>query len=251
MPRAVLRGVPDSFASALVMEERPLIDVERARAQHDAYRQMLVSAGYEVTMVDPDEDYPDCPFIEDTAVVLDGVAVVTRPGASQRRGETGPVKDLLANLLPVVELTDPATLDGGDVLRIGNTVFVGKSRRTNDTGIAQFAEIASGDGLRVVAAPVANLLHLKSAVLGLDNETVLIASDCTDPNVFVGLRLIEKPPGERKASALRLHDGSVVVTANTAVTMGLLSAAGFEVDWFDASEFQKADGGLTCLSLLM
>jgi dimethylargininase len=211
---------------------------------------MLEGAGYEVSVIPADEDCPDCPFIEDAAVLLNTLAVITRPGAPERRAETGPVKAALSPVMPLVELTEPATLDGGDVLRLGATLFVGRSRRTNDAGISQLAEIAAGDGLRVIAAPVSNLLHLKSAVLGLDDETVLIATDCTDPTVFVGHRLIEKPPGERGASALRLANGSIVVTANTPATMGLVSGAGFEVDWFDASEFQKADGGLTCLSLL-
>jgi dimethylargininase len=183
-------------------------------------------------------------------VLLDTVAVITRPGAAQRRDEVGAVKAAISGVLTPIEMTEPATLDGGDVLRLGSTLFVGRSRRTNDDGIRQLADIASGDGLRVIAAPVSTLLHLKSAVLGLDDETVLMATDCTDPTVFVGHRVIEKPPGERGASALRLHDGSIVVTANTPVTMGLIQGAGFEVDWFDSSEFQKADGGLTCLSLL-
>ena len=249
-PRAIVRAVPDSFASALVMGERPVLDVDRARGQHIAYRQMLIGAGYELSVVAADEDCPDCPFIEDTAVVLDRVAVVTRPGAPERRGETPAVAAALSETMPLAELTEPATLDGGDVLRIGSTVFVGRSTRTNDAGIAQLAEIASGDGLRVIAAPVSRVLHLKSAVAALDDESVLIAPGCTDPAAFVGYRMIEKPPGETGASALRLHDGSIVVTANSPVTMGLVSAAGFDVDWFDSSEFQKADGGLTCLSLL-
>jgi dimethylargininase len=250
MPKAWVREVPDSFSDALVMEGRPSIDVARARVQHDAYRQMLTGAGYEMTVIPADEGCPDCPFIEDTAVILDSIALITRPGAPERRPETGSVATVLHESMQTVELTEPATLDGGDVLRLGSTLFVGRSQRTNDAGIRQIAEIASGDGIRVIAAPVSKLLHLKSAVLGLDDETILMATDCTDPAVFVGYRVIEKPPGERGASALRLHDGSIVVTANTPVTMGLVSGAGFEVDWFDSSEFQKADGGLTCLSLL-
>ena len=250
MPKAWVREVPESFSDALVMESRPVIDVARARAQHDAYRQMLTGAGYEVTVVAPDESCPDCPFIEDTAVILDSVVVITRPGAPERRPETGVVATVMSESMATVELTEPATLDGGDVLRLGSTMFVGRSRRTNDAGIRQLADFASADGIRVVAAPVSKLLHLKSAVLGLDDETILIATDCTDPAAFIGYRMIEKPPSERGASALRLHDGSVVVTANTPLTMGLVSGAGFEVDWFDSSEFQKADGGLTCLSLL-
>lgn len=251
MHRAVVREVPDSFANALTMGERPVLDVARARDQHDAYRTMLSDSGYRLTVVPADEDCPDCPFIEDAAVVLETFAVITRPGAPERQQETGPVAEALSAMMPVEEITAPGTVDGGDVLRVGSTVFVGRSTRTNDEGIARFAELASADGLRVIAAPVARVLHLKSAVAALDDETILIAPDCTDPAVFVGYRMIEKPPGEKGASALRLHDGRIVVTANTPLTMGLVQAAGYEVDWFDSTEFQKADGGLTCLSLLI
>jgi dimethylargininase len=250
MHRAVVREVPDSFANALTMGERPVLDVAQAREQHASYREMLADAGYDVTVVPADEDCPDCPFIEDTAVVLDTFAIITRPGAPERRPETRPVAEALSALMPIEEISAPGTVDGGDVMRIGTTVFIGRSARTNDAGIAQFAELASADGLRVVAAPVSKVLHLKSAVAALDDETILIAPDCTDPAVFVGYRMIEKPPGEKKGSALRLHDGRIVITANSPVTLGTLEGAGYEVGWFDSSEFQKADGGLTCLSLL-
>ena len=250
MPTSMVREVPDSFEQALTMGERPMLDVDQARSQHDAYRQMLADAGYEVTAVPADEACPDCPFIEDTAVVLDNFAIITRPGAPERRPETGPVATALAGMMPVYEITEPGTVDGGDVMRIGNTVFIGRSARTNDAGIAQFAELASAGGFRVISAPVAKVLHLKSAVAALDDESILIASDCTDPAVFVGFRLIEKPPGEKYGSALRLHDGRLIVTANSPVTIGTLQGAGYEVGWADTTEFQKADGGLTCLSLV-
>jgi dimethylargininase len=249
-PIAMVRAVPDSFAGALVMGERPSIDVGNARAQHAAYRKMLSDAGYQVRTVAADEGCPDCPFIEDTAVVLDSFAMITRPGAEERQPEVGPVAEALGELMPVARMEAPATLDGGDVLRVGNTLFVGKSARTNPEGIAWLAEMASADGLRVVAVPLSGVLHLKTAVLGLDDETVLIAPQFTDPAAFVGYRWVEKPPGEALSSALRLHDGRVVVTANSPLTMGAVSVAGFDVEWFDAYEFQKADGGLTCLSLL-
>lgn len=250
MPNAMVRAVPDSFVDALTMGGKPLLDADRAREQHLRYRQMLSDAGYQVSVVAADEDCPDCPFIEDAAVVLDSFAVATRPGAPERQPEVGPVAGALARMMPIAELTDPATLDGGDVLRMGKTLFVGKSARTNTEGIRQLAALAADDGLRVVAAPLTGVLHLKTAILGLDDETILIASQYTDPTVYVGHRLIEKPRGESLASALRLHDGRVVVTADTPLTMGVVSVAGFDVEWFDASEFQKADGGLTCLSLL-
>jgi dimethylargininase len=152
--------------------------------------------------------------------------------------------------MPVHHITEPGTVDGGDVMRVGKDVFIGRSARTNDAGIAQFAEIATQYGFRVVAAPVSKVLHLKSAVVPIDDETLLIASDCTDPATFVGYRLIEKPPAEKDGSALRLHDGRVIVTANSPMTIGTLQGAGYEVGWTDTTEFQKADGGLTCLSLL-
>lgn len=250
MPRAMVREVPDSFVQALTMGDRPVLDVERARSQHAAYRGMLTEAGYDLTVVAADESCPDCPFIEDAAVVLDTFAIITRPGAPERQPETGPVADALSVLMPIQAIEAPGTVDGGDVMKVGNTVFIGRSARTNDAGIAQFAELASADGLRVVAAPVSEVLHLKSAVVPLDDETILIASDCTDPSVFVGYRLIEKPPSEKHGSALRLHDGRVVVTANSPMTIGTLQGAGYEVGWADTTEFQKADGGLTCLSLL-
>lgn len=246
----MVREVPDSFEQAITMGERPVLDVNRARSQHADYRQMLADAGYDVTTVPTDEDCPDCPFIEDTAVVLDDFAIITRPGAPERRPETGPVAAALAEMMPLYEIAGPGTVDGGDVMRIGKTVFIGRSARTNDAGIAQFAELASAGGFRVVVAPVAKVLHLKSAVAALDEESILIASDCTDPAVFVGYRLIEKPPGEKHGSALRLHDGGIIVTANSPMTIGTLQGAGFEVGWADTTEFQKADGGLTCLSLL-
>ncbi len=250
MPFAMLRRVPETFSDAIVMGDRPIISVDKAREQHDAYRRMLVDAGYQVTLLPADDDCPDCPFIEDTAVVLDSLAVMTRPGAVERQPEGGPVAEALARIMPIVEIEDPGTLDGGDVLRMGKTLFVGKSARTNTEGIKQFADFAAEDGLRVIAAPLTSVLHLKTAILGLDAETILISSQYTDPATYVGFRLIEKPRGETLSSALRLHDGRVVITANSPLTMGVVSVAGFDVEWFDASEFQKADGGLTCLSLL-
>jgi dimethylargininase len=195
MPTAVIRGVPDSFVQALTMGEKPFLDADRAREQHFRYRQMLAGAGYQVSVVAADEDCPDCPFIEDAAVVLDTFAVATRPGAPERQPEVGPVAEALARMMPVAELTDPATLDGGDVLRMGKILFVGKSARTNTEGIRQLAALAADDGLRVIAAPLTGVLHLKTAILGLDDETILIASQYTDPAVYVGHRLIEKPPG--------------------------------------------------------
>lgn len=251
-PTALVRGVPLSFSDALVMGERPTIDVERARAQHDGYQEMLQGAGYSLLPVAADEEYPDCPFVEDAAVVLETIAVITRPGAVERRGETGAVAAGLRTLLPLRHIAEPGTIDGGDVLRVGSTVFVGRSTRTNTAAIAQLGEFAAEDGLTVVAVPVTGVLHLKSAVAVLDDETLLIAPDCVDVRQFADYSLLEKAPGETHlASALRLRSGTLAVTTTAPATTQRLRDKGYDVVTVDSSEFQAADGGLTCLSVLV
>lgn len=251
-PTALLRSVPASFTDALVMGERPRLDVARARQQHRYYREVIEAAGYSVHVIDADEDHPDCPFVEDVAVVLSSLAVITRPGAVERRGETEPVAEVLASMMPIRRVGAPATIDGGDVLRIGTTVYVGRSARTNDAGIRQLSEFAAEDGLAVVAVPVRGVLHLKSAVASVDDETILITSDCVDADQFAGFRQIEKAPGEAHlASLLRLRGGVLATTTTAPETRGRLQAAGFETQVVDSSEFQAADGGLTCLSILI
>jgi dimethylargininase len=249
---ALVRAVPDSFVDALVMGERPAINLERARSQHATYRTLLERDGYEVRVIAADEAYPDCPFVEDTAVVLDTVAVATCPGAPQRRGEVAAVAAELERLLPVLQIEAPGTLDGGDVLRVGNALFVGRSARTNDAGIVQLRAIAAEEGLTVVPAVVRNVLHLKSAVAQLDDATLLVAPDCVDVDLFAGYRIIEKVQGEEHlASVLRLGSGRLAATTTAPKTLQRLEEAGFVVELIDSSEFQAADGGLTCLSVLI
>ncbi len=247
-----MRGVPDSFADALVIGETPTIDVDRAREQHAVYTEFLAANGYELTMLESDEALPDCPFVEDTAVILDTVAVLTRPGAEARRGEVRAMAGALEALMPTRNITRPGTLDGGDVLRLGRTVYVGLSARTNRDGINQLAGIAAQGGLETVAVPVGDVLHLKSAVARLDEETVLLAPSCVDRNLFSGYRIIEKVPEEAHlASVLTLGNGSMAATTTAPQTLDRLRHSGYDPVLVDSSEFQAADGGLTCLSVLI
>ena len=234
------------------MGSRPSLDVDRARQQHAAYQAVLAAAGYEIEIVPADEEHPDCPFIEDVAVVLGSLAVITRPGAAERRGEVGPVADRLAGMMATERIKSPGTVDGGDVLVVGGTVYVGRSARTNDAGIAQLSRIAGAAGFDVAAVPVTGVLHLKSAVASLDHETLLVAPGCVDRALFAGYTIIEKEPGEEHfASVLRLRRGPLIVTKRAPITGGRLAAAGYDTLPIDVSEFQAADGGLTCLSLLV
>ena len=249
---ALVRGVPDSFPEALVRGVRPHIDLDEARAQHGRYVRALVEAGYAVEDIATDEEHPDCPFVEDTAVALDNVAVITRPGAVSRRGETEPVAAALAPHRALRHIEAPGTLDGGDVLTIGDQCFVGRSARTNADGIRQFAGFAAEDGYATTPVDVSGVLHLKSAVSCLDDETLLVGPGTVPETMFAGFKIVTKVENElHLTSTLRMRNGRLLITANAPETAERVAAAGFDIDLIDMSEFQAVDGGLTCLSILL
>ncbi len=243
--------MPDSFAAAITMDgSDPGIDAALARHQHDGYRKALEAAGYETEVLPADEAHPDSPFVEDTAVLLAGVALLTRPGAAPRRGEVAAVAAALARRFPTVQMAAPATLDGGDVLQVGGTVYVGRSSRTNDAGIDEVRDVCSGAGLRVVPVGVSGVLHLKSAVVPIGESAVLGRADAVDPGPFAGISWHEMPAGERgRASALDLGNGTVLVPEGCPRTAAVVAEAGAAPEMVGMSEFAKADGGLTCLSI--
>jgi dimethylargininase len=249
---ALIRPVPDSFPKALVRDGQPEIDLERARAQHQEYRHLLEESGHAIHVVPPDETHPDCVFIEDTAVVLGEVAVITRPGAESRRGETAPVEDVLVNRFDIARIRAPGTLDGGDVLLLDNVVYVGRSARTNDDGIDQLRAVAHHRGLEVVTVDVEDVLHLKSAVLAIDEETVVVTPGTVDEAKLHGLQILYEHEEERhRFSALPLLDGTVMVTASAPQTSDMVASEGVEVIPIDVSQIQLADGGLTCMSIIV
>ena len=249
--RALLREIPDTFDRAIISNPDATIDVPAARDQHTDYLSRLEEAGYEVVVIPPDADYPDCVFIEDTALVAGETAVATRPGAPSRRGEVGPVAEALERWYPVVSIEAPATLDGGDVIVLTDKVLVGRSRRTDSEGIAQLASIVSRAGLETLVVPVHQGLHLKSAVLPIDAETMVVTPAAVDETPLDGFRLLYEHETERfQFSALPLADGSVMVTASAPRTTESLRGLGFDVVPIDISQIQAADGGLTCMSLL-
>ncbi len=180
--------------------------------------------GNELEILTADNDHPDCVFIEDTAVVIGSVAVATRPGEEARRGELQPVIERLERMVPVVEIEAPGTLDGGDVMVLEDNVFVGRSKRTNDEGIAQLRVIVESQGLSVIAVPVEGVLHLKSGVLPVDDHTVVVTKGTVDESLLAGLHIIHEAPHERHAfSALPLRSGEVLVTANAPDTTALVA----------------------------
>jgi dimethylargininase len=251
MSTALLRAVADTFDRAIVSEHGRVPDVARARRQHETYAAALRRAGYGIEMLPADDDHPDCVFIEDTAVVLGSVVIAARPGAEERRDEVTRVVEHLGGRFPITWIEPPGTLDGGDVMIMGDTVYVGRSKRTNDEGIAQLRVVAERQGSAVVAVPVAGVLHLKSGVLPVDDYTVVVTPGTVDESLLTGLRIVYEAPHERHAfSALPLRNGEVLVTAKAPDTAALVADLGLRVVPVDVSEIQAADGGLTCISIL-
>ncbi len=249
---AITRGVSPALARCeLTHRERVPIDHERAADQHAAYEAVLAGLGCTIRRLPADPDHPDCVFVEDLAVVFDELAVVTRPGAPSRRGEAPPVADALREFRPLVRLRPPAVLDGGDVLVTGRRVFVGLSSRTDEAGAAQLAAAVGPHGYEVTTIAVPRALHLKTAATEAAPGLLLIDPERIDPGVFAGLEHVAVAPGEgAAANALRIGT-TLLVAAGFEGTRRRLEALGLAVVEVANDELAKAEGGLTCCSLLV
>lgn len=249
---AITRGVPDSIVSCeLTHLQREPIDAAVARRQHAEYERALTDLGCEIRRIEADERYPDCVFIEDTAIVLDEVAILSRPGAESRRGEVDAVAPVLSEYRQVLRIEAPATLDGGDVLRVERTLFVGLSTRTESGAIEQLGRLLGPYGYHVVPVPLGGALHLKTAVTLVAKQTLLIDRSLVSDGAFRGLTLIDVDPEEPfAANALRIGD-KVLMPSSFPRTRRLLEDRDIEVVTVDASELAKAEGGVTCSSLIV
>jgi len=245
---ALTRALPPSIAACeLTHLERMPIDAARAEAQHRAYEEALVRAGCDVRRVAAAPDMPDSVFVEDTAVVVDDLAVICRSGAASRRGETAGVEAVLATLRPIARIEPPGTLDGGDVLRVGRRVYVGSSGRTDADGIAQLRALL--EGYEVIAVPVRGCLHLKSAVTQVAERTLLLNPAWVDREAFDDVDVIEVV--EPSAANALFVNGVAIFPEAFPRTRARLDAAGIDVVTVDVSEIAKAEGALTCCSILV
>ena len=248
---AVTRGVSPAIARCeLTFLERAPIDYPRAVAQHAAYERLLEDLGLEVVRIEADEALPDCCFVEDIAVVLDEVAVLTRPGAPSRRGETAAVAEALGAFRPIVRLDEPARIDGGDVLVLGRRLFVGLSNRTDAAGREALATAVRPFGYEVVPVRMEGCLHLKTAVTAAATDVLLVNPDWVDLAPFRGWDKVDVAPSEPWGANVIAVGGAVVAAAGFPRTAERLRARGLHVYTVDVSEFQKAEGGVTCKSLL-
>ena len=252
MVTALTRAVSSSIAHCqLTHVERVPIDVARARAQHLEYERTLERAGCTLVRLGELPDAPDAVFVEDTAIVLDEVAVMMRPGAAARRLEVDPMASALAAFRPLVWITEPGTMDGGDVLRLGRTLYVGLTTRSNADGIAQLRAAVAPHGYSVRGVPVSGALHLKTAVTQVSAGEILVNPEWVDPRTFDGYTPVAVDPTEPFSANAVLLDGGVIHSTAFPRTQELLSRRGIRVFGVDASELAKAEGGVTCCSLLV
>jgi dimethylargininase len=244
---------PPSAAIAqceLTYREREPLDAAKAFAEHLAYCEMLVELGARLVMLPQQEELPDATFVEDSAVVLDELAVIARMAPPTRRAEAQSVieglKSYRRRLIPIVS---PGTLEGGDVIAVGKTLFVGRSSRSNDDGIAQLQQHVAHHGYRVVTMRLSGCLHLRSACNPLGNGTFLINPEFTSPDGLTGQRVLRIDPSEPHAANVLFFNGTVMAPDDCPRTTAILRSNGFDVRTIDVSELTRAEGGLSCLSL--
>lgn len=248
---AITRGVSPAIADCELthLDRRP-IDYLAARAQHHAYEDTLRALGCEVLTLPPDPALPDSVFVEDTAVVFEEIAVIMRPGAPSRRPEIAATAVALRPYRPLVRIAPPGSMDGGDVLRVGRTVFVGLTGRTNQAAIDQLTAGLAPHDYVVRSVPVHGCLHLKSAATQIASDTVLCNPRWVDPAAFARLQVLEVDGAEPAAANGLLVDGRIVYPTTFPATLRRLEGRGIAVTLVDVTELQKAEGAVTCCSLV-
>lgn len=226
------------------------IDLDKAKSQHENYCRILSESGVKVITLDGNVSLPDSAFVEDTAIVLNEIAIITPMGVSSRQEETELIEKELVKYRLVAKIKPPAKIEGGDVLQIGKNLYVGISSRTNVKGIEALNEIVKPFGYKVLVVKFRGSLHLKTACTALDDETVLINPEWIDSETFKQFKVVNVPKNEPfAANVLRIGD-TICIHSEFTKTIESIEKVGFKTKQVDISEFLKAEAGLTCLSLI-
>jgi dimethylargininase len=242
--------VPETIDAGITSANLGNPDYEKACEQHQRYVGALERCGLEVTELGADRRYPDSVFVEDTAVGTDRCAIIAHLGAANRRGEVHEVEKVLSGLYENVErIVSPGTLDGGDVLQVGDHFYIGLTRRTNREGAEQLSALLRGYGFGASLVELRRFLHLKTGVAYLGGDDLLVAGELAANDEFEGFdRIIVTPEEEYCANCIRVND-HVLVAGGYEKTREKIVERGYEVIELEMSEFRKVDGGLSCLSL--
>lgn len=248
---AITRGVSPSIQRCELTHIRPEpISVDLARQQHSQYERCLADLGCDVRSLPSEPDLPDSVFVEDTAVVVEELALLTRPGAESRRPEIPSIAEVLGRYRRLARIVEPGTVDGGDVLVLDCDVFIGLSGRTNEEGARQVRSVLEPLGYTVTALPVTACLHLKSAVGRVAPDTLLINRRWVGTTAFGDVKFIDVDPAEPRAAGALLIADTVVYPARFKRTLGRLNRAGIPTVTVELSELAKAEAGVTCCSLV-
>lgn len=225
-------------------------DPEKALVQHDGYVRVLSACGLDVTILEADERFPDSTFVEDTALVTPHCAIITNPGAQSRKGEVTAVRQALLGARPAVyDVEPPGTVDGGDIMMVGSHYYIGLSERTDRDGAGQVIAIIEGHGLEGSLINVGDCLHLKTGISYLENNTLAGWEELLSLPVFNGFRKLVIDEKDRYAANCLWVNGKVLLPLGYPKTLEKIEKAGYTAVPVDVSEFQKLDGGLSCLSL--
>lgn len=248
---AITRAVSASLGQCeLTHQARQLIDLDLARKQHADYEVCLERLGCNLIRLPELPDHPDAVFVEDTAIVLEEIAVITWPGAVSRRPEIESVAAAVSPYREIVQIRAPGTLDGGDVLVIGKDIYVGLSSRSNKHSIDQLQQLLNSYGYHVHCVEVHGCLHLKSAVTAVSTDTLLVNSSWIDPGIFDQFEIIEIHPDEAFAANGLLLGETVIYPATFPRTAEHLDKRGIRIEPVNLSELSKAEGAVTCCSLV-
>lgn len=252
MTVAITREISPRFNECEITHiERTPIDLDVARAQHHEYVQALKALGCDVIELPAEPDLPDSVFVEDTAFILPEVAVITRPGADSRKPETESIIQALTPHMKLVQVREPATVDGGDVLVLGKKIFIGLSTRSNQQSIDQLNESLEQYGYQVIGVQMHDCLHLKTAVTRVDDNTLLINPKWVDTYHFENFKWIEVDPSEPFAANCLPVGDSIIYPTTFPKTCAKLEVAGHKVTTVNVSELAKAEGAVTCCSLIL
>jgi dimethylargininase len=246
---AITRLPGENFAEGLTTAKLGQPNYPLIQEQHRAYRQALLSLGLDMLVLLAEPSFPDAYFVEDPAIVTPNIAVITHPGAYSRQGEETTIEPFLAYYRPIFHILAPGTLEGGDVLMIGNHFFIGLSERTNVEGASQLANLLAGAGHTSETVAVSAGLHLKSDVSQVNEDTLLITKALVDKPAFTPYRKIMIDEDEVYAANTLWVNGSLIMPAGFPNTHAKLEKLGLPIIELDVSEARKMDGGLSCMSL--
>lgn len=247
--KSIVRRPADTFANGITTANLGKPDIHLALKQHDAYIEALIKCGLDVTVLDANPNFPDSCFVEDTAVVTKDFGIIARPGDKRRQGEEIEIKKVLEPQLKLYSIDEPGKLDGGDVMQVEDKFYIGLSGRINLQGVRQYSEIVKQYSFETFSVPVCNILHFKTGVNYLgENNLLLHKIFCSKEDLESFNQIIIDEDEEYAANSLRIND-YVLVPKRFPKTLAKIKNLGYKTIEIDLSEYQKMDGGLSCLSL--